>query len=138
MTFNPTPIKMSSEQTSSTLLESFVRLTASSKTCIVKFGAEWCGPCRVLESKLKEYAAKNDSYYHSGTFDAIPDDEQLKQLITILPIDVDDEDSQKIVALFQISSLPHVVFYKNGSLQQDTVRGAFIDKIIDIAHKSPV
>jgi len=61
--------------------------------CAVKFGAEWCGPCKMLEPKLNKLGEE------------YPD-------VNFVSINVDDDPA--LAKKFQIRSLPTVILLNNG------------------------
>lgn len=60
---------------------------------IVDFFATWCGPCRMLSPILEEIESENAN-------------------ITVLKVNVDEQD--ELAALFNVSSIPLLVFFKDG------------------------
>jgi thioredoxin 1 len=78
---------------------------ASSGLVIADFSASWCSPCRALTPILETISSKN------------PDVKFIK---------VDIEANQKLSEDFQISSIPSLVFLKNGR-EVDRLFG-YIDK----------
>jgi thioredoxin 1 len=61
---------------------------------LVDFHANWCGPCRTLAPVLEQVA------------------KDVKGKATIGKIDIDNE--QKTASLFQITSVPTMILFKNG------------------------
>jgi thioredoxin 1 len=61
---------------------------------LVDFHANWCGPCRTLAPVLEQVA------------------KDVSGKATIGKIDIDNE--QKTAALFQITSVPTMILFKNG------------------------
>jgi thioredoxin 1 len=62
---------------------------------VAKFGAEWCGPCRVLEKNIDEIEKEN-----SDTAEFVE-------------IDVDDAD-EEFVDKYYLRGLPVTYFFKEG------------------------
>lgn len=62
---------------------------------IVKYGATWCGPCKMIAPILEELS---DTY---GS-------------VVFVDVDVDDEESSESTAKNGVSMVPTVIFYKNG------------------------
>ena len=53
---------------------------------ILKFGAKWCAPCRVLEDKLKDF-----------------------DVCEVVKYDLDDDDVEKYAEKFKIRNIPLMV-----------------------------
>lgn len=72
---------------------------------IVKFGAEWCGPCRLLEQRLKNL------------------DETKIGNTLFAEIGIDDQDSEEmeLATQFGISNIPVMLYFKNGDVVRKTV-----------------
>lgn len=66
----------------------------SDKPVLVDFGADWCGPCRMLAPVVSELAKDTNGRYKVGK------------------VNVDKE--QKLAELFQIMSIPTLLLFKNG------------------------
>ena len=64
---------------------------AAGKPTLVKFGAEWCGPCRMLKPILQSVK------------------EQYGDQVTIL--DLDTEEHQFLASRFKVSGIPLLIFY---------------------------
>ncbi len=86
----------------------------SDKLVLVDLYATWCGPCKALAPILEEIQKKYEGK------------------IKVVKINVDEEES--IAAKLGISSIPTVIFYKNGKTVASFlgVRSASeIEKIIE-------
>lgn len=70
-------------------------LIEQTKITVVKFGATWCGPCKMIAPILEELA------------DEFAD-------INFVDVDIDDAEAENIVAKFNIQSVPTVVLFKEG------------------------
>lgn len=73
--------------------KNFKELVAENEIAVVKFGAVWCGPCKMIEPVL----------------DAVSEQ---KPNVTIAKLDVDNDG--EIASEFQVMSLPTTIFFKNG------------------------
>jgi len=84
-------------------LEEFLK---TDKLVVLKFGANWCSPCRMIEPIIKELAEENSD-------------------ISVGSVDVDNnpEASTK----YGIRSIPAIYFIKNGEV---------VDKIIGAVPKA--
>ena len=79
---------------------------------LVDFFAEWCGPCKQLTPELEEL------------------EKNYNDKILFLKVDVDNEECNDISSLYNITSMPTLVFIKD-SLQIDDLRieGYDIEKV---------
>lgn len=69
---------------------------SSDKIICVKFGASWCGPCRVLEGTLKNLETEKIGNTLFGE------------------LDVDNENMEDVVTDNRVKNIPVMVFFKNG------------------------
>ena len=60
---------------------------------LADFNADWCGPCRMLKPILEELASDRSDY-------------------KIVSINIDDED--ELALKYDVSSIPCLVFFKDG------------------------
>jgi len=87
-------------------------VNAKGRTVIVDFHADWCGPCRMLTPILKKAEAENED-------------------LDIVKVNVDDADS-KLCSKYQVSSIPLVLFFRDGEFKHQKV-GAFNKQFLDDA-----
>lgn len=80
--------------------------------CVVDFYADWCGPCKKLGVEFEQYK-NNDA-------------------VCIIKINVDNEEFNDFCKECKCKSIPHIIFFKNGDLQSETVTGCDIKKINDL------
>ena len=80
---------------------------------VVDFWAEWCGPCKKLSPMLEEIAA------------------EMGEQVTVAKVNVDDE--RTLGAMFQIMSIPAVLFFKDGEKVDEVIglrpKNEIVDKI---------
>lgn len=73
------------------------KLVNQTHISVVKFGASWCGPCKMLAPILEKLA------------DEMAD-------VTFIDVDVDDEEASTIVEGANISSVPLTLIFKKGKV----------------------
>ena len=73
----------------------------SSVPVLVDFSAEWCGPCKKMVPIMEEIAAEFEGKVKVGT--------------------VDVGLAQETALRFKILSVPTVIFFKNGKVQDQVV-----------------
>jgi thioredoxin 1 len=71
----------------------FAAQIESSDIVLAKFGADWCGPCRKLETELDHL--KKDS----------PE-------VSVVKLDVDRD--RELAAYYGVSAIPHLILFKHG------------------------
>lgn len=76
---------------------------------IVDFWAEWCGPCRMIAPILDEIAAS-----YAGR-------------VKVVKVDVDS--NSRTASQFSVMSIPTLLFFKNGKVQ-DQIVGALPKKML--------
>lgn len=76
--------------------------------CVVKFGATWCGPCKLIGPVL----AKLESEFSAASF-----------------LEVDIDDARELGKLFNVRSVPTVVVLKNGQEFKRHVGVSLIDPL---------
>ena len=79
----------------------------SDSPVLVDFGAEWCGPCRLLAPIVEELAQEYNGQLKVGT--------------------VDIDKSKQVAAEFGIMSVPTIIFFKGGEI---------VDKIVGLRKKA--
>lgn len=75
--------------------ENIDKLINQTKISVIKFGATWCGPCKMMAPILEKVA------------DDMAD-------ITFIDVDIDDDDAKTIVESAKITTVPLIVVFKNG------------------------
>ena len=73
----------------------------SDKLTLVDFWADWCMPCKLIESSIEELA------------------EEYKDTLKVVKFNVDENPN--IPAQLGITGIPTVIFYKNGEMVERLV-----------------
>jgi thioredoxin-like negative regulator of GroEL len=89
-------------------------LSKTEKLCIVKYGTEWCGPCRLIKNILKQI--ENES--------GVP----------VYELDIAKEDHKDyFLNTFNTKKIPMVVLYKDTlpvyTFDQNTTKSKYLDLI---------
>ncbi|KAL4439091.1 hypothetical protein ABPG74_008866 [Tetrahymena malaccensis] len=83
---------MSKPYTEITDVKQFNDILEKNEYVLVDFFATWCGPCKTLSEEFEPIKQK-----HSN--------------LTIVKVNIDEEDLESIVESHNVSSLPHVFLY---------------------------
>lgn len=78
----------------------FHDLVNANSLTVTKMSASWCGPCKVLGTKIE------------GLKEQLPD-------VNFIEIDVEDEP--EIATEYRIRNVPVLLFFKDGELKDKTV-----------------
>jgi len=65
---------------------------------IVKFTADWCMPCKMIEPNLKKLSKEFDGK------------------INFYEVDVEDEENSELVTKYEITNLPTLLIFKEGKI----------------------
>ena len=78
------------------------------------FYADWCVPCKDLAKKLDEIRGTNKN-------------------VSILKVNIDDEELEDLVTSHDVTSLPHVFYYNNNSKKSGKKKKTrFIFEVLNI------
>lgn len=83
------------------------------KLVIVKFGAEWCGPCKQIAPKYAQFATEHPN---------------------IVCLEVDIEELEDLPECRNVRGVPTFKFYKKGKMLEE-FSGANLAKLIETAKK---
>ena len=91
-------------------------VTENNKLVLVDIYADWCGPCKAMMPTLESLEQK-----YSETLD-------------IVKIDADNPDTGELTQLFQVRSIPTLLFIKNGEVQEAVIGAqplSVLEKVIN-------
>lgn len=83
----------------------------SDKPVLVDFFATWCGPCKMMEPIVEQVSEE------------VPE-------VDFVKVDVDD--AENLAILYGISSIPCMIFFKNGEEADRMVGAVPKQKVLDV------
>ena len=95
--------------------EEFNILTKEDGIVVVDFYANWCGPCKMLTPVLEQFS------------------EKLQNEVSVYKVDVDDHP--ELCGQFNITSIPTLLFFKNGKLIFKELGFRSLDYLMEIVNK---
>lgn len=81
--------------------DNFQKVLEENENVVIDFWAEWCGPCKPVGEVLEELS------------------EEFSNRMVVAKLDVDS--NQEIAASFGITSIPTVIFFKNGKPKEQII-----------------
>ncbi len=95
--------------------EEFDVVIKENEIVLIDFYANWCGPCKMLAPVIEEFSEKT------------------KGEIEVYKIDVDD--NPELCGRFNITSIPTLLFIKNGNLIFKELGFRSLDYLMEILEK---
>lgn len=97
---------------------------SESRPVLVKFGAQWCGPCRSLDANLREI------------------EPMIQERIKVVRVDVDEH--QELASNFGVSSIPHsfvlyhgkIISERKGSMATASLK-TWVNQATEAAYRTP-
>jgi thioredoxin 1 len=93
--------------------DEFNNFLSENENVIVKFSAEWCGPCRTMTNVINNL---NDDALNGVSF---------------VEVDVDEDDFADVISDLSIRNLPTFIFFKNNEVKDKKVGTLQANEIID-------
>lgn len=81
------------------------------KVHVVKFGADWCGPCKILEQRLKNI-----------------DKERIGETL-FAEVSIDDDETEAIAEKFGISNIPVLMYMLNKEVKHVSTGSVPLEEI---------
>jgi thioredoxin 1 len=94
-------VLQATEHTVSVKSSNYLSFIRSASNVAVMFGASWCGPAQIMSETSERFAAKNEQ-------------------AAVGFVDVDDPSNKKMADAMGITSIPVILYYKNGTLTDRT------------------
>jgi len=76
---------------------------------VIKYGAEWCGPCKKITPVLTDLAKKHQHVY-------------------FLDVDIENEEISEHADLTNVKKIPHIKLFVDGKLEKEII-GLDIDSL---------
>jgi thioredoxin 1 len=106
------------------------KLLSSSKVCVVTFSASWCKPCKSLSTSLD---TELENIKDKLLTPASNPDTDIQTKISFCKIDIDVFND--LCSVYKVTSIPHTVFFKNGQLDSEIIKGNDATQIINKVNK---
>jgi thioredoxin 1 len=111
--------------------DEFKFFTQYSGVCVVDFHAQWCGPCKKLSPILQSKIEGNTKYFDNlFTKESNISKSDVENKLVFIKVNV--TDYPELSGSFNVSSIPYIVFFKNGKLQSESVKGLDVDSVIKL------
>lgn len=97
-------------------LEEFKKVLEENENVVIKFSAEWCGPCKALKPVLDDLST------------------QYSDKVKFVEIDV--ENSDELTSEYKVRNVPTILYIKNGEVKDKSVgtvnKQVLTDKITNL------
>tara|TARA_B110000008_G_C16936520_1_gene550785 strand:- start:464 stop:862 length:399 start_codon:yes stop_codon:yes gene_type:complete len=89
----------------------------NSEAKILKFSADWCGPCQNIKPQVEDLAKKYN--------------------FNLICVDVDATENQDLCSVYSVASIPYIVFLFRNTIVTDVKEASpeKIEKAFDTFHK---
>jgi len=97
-------------------LEEFKKVLEENENVVIKFSAEWCGPCKALKPILDDLSTQ---YCDKVKF-----------------VEIDVENSDELTSEYKVRNVPTILYIKNGEVKDKSVgtvnKQVLTDKITNL------
>ena len=83
---------------------------SKTKTVVVDFFADWCGPCKMIMPQFEEAAETNQD---------------------VIFVKVNVDDSKELAQKYEVSSIPAFISFKDGEAYKGTKGASSIEDILE-------
>jgi len=83
-------------------IEDFQERWKKSEKLVVKFGAKWCGPCKMLDPMMERLSKEYED-------------------IVFIDCDIDGKEMMTLSDMMNIRGVPTILFVRNGTIQRTSV-----------------
>jgi thiol-disulfide isomerase/thioredoxin len=85
------------------------------KYSVIKFGASWCGPCRALEMKLKDFNKCDITRYDVDDVDEdLLEKFKIRNIPVTVLVDDDENEIQRWIGVFNVQEISDKIKELNG------------------------
>ncbi|ATZ80295.1 putative mitochondrial thioredoxin [Bodo saltans virus] len=101
-------------------------LISSAKLCVIIFSASWCNPCKSLATSLDTSlnSIKGNLISPSSSINV-----DLNTKIAVCKVNV--ETFNDLSSVYKVSAIPHTIFFTNGQLHSEIIKGNDVEKIMN-------
>lgn len=78
-------------------------------TQIEKFGATWCGPCRVLDKTLEKVTGVHINKYDVDQFEDLAEERGIRNIPVLIFKDENDQEVERLIGAVSLNKINEVL-----------------------------